>query len=103
MTIEDLLSELSDRGWYLYSMYNHPFDRPGPYQWETSIRKPGPPPLLAVGQGASLYDALSMAIDNIDRAEPYQMPTFTVTKEPVLSDILSKLTTPAEPFKRRAL
>lgn len=103
MTIEDLLSELSDRGWYLYSMYHHPHDRPGPYQWETSIRKPGPPPLLAVGQGATMYDALSMAISNIDRAEPYQMPTFAVTKEPAITEILSKLAAPAEPLRRRPL
>ena len=101
--IEDLLSELSDRGWYLYSMYNHPFDRPGPYQWETTIRFPGPPPIVAVGQGASLFDALSMAINNIERAQPYVAPTFVTFTQPALSDIISKLTQPAEPLKRRAL
>lgn len=98
--IEDLLSELTDRGWYLYSLYSH-IDRSPAFAWECTIRCPSNPPLIAFGQGPSAYDAIALAIDNIERAEPHKLPTFTVTKESSIADIVTRLTKPAEPIKRR--
>lgn len=101
--LEDLLTELADRGWYLYSLYNLPLDRPLPFQWECTIRYPGEAPLVSYGQGPSAYDAIANAIDGIERAQPHQLPTFTVTEESRVSiaDIITKLSQPAEPIKRR--
>lgn len=97
MTIEDLLEDVSDRGWYLYSMYHHPLDRPIAYQWELTLRCPGPPALCAHGQGASLSEALIQAINNIERASPFVMPTFVATNETPLATVMSKLMKPAQP------
>ena len=102
MSIENLLTEITERGWYVYSMYNHPFDRPGPYQWETTIRhEAGQNSLAANGQGATMFDALSQAIGNIDRASPHKMPTFVTIEEPAFADVIAKLIPPAPTFKRR--
>lgn len=100
--LEDLLSELTDRGWYLYSLYNLPLDRPAAFQWECTIRCPGEAPLVAYGQGESAYLAISNAIDGIERAAPHVLPTFTVTEESraSIADIIAKLQ-PAVKINRR--
>jgi hypothetical protein len=77
--IEDLLSEISDSGWHVYSLRDCADSRLFP--WEVTLRCPALS-LVAYGQGTSLELALSMAIDGIDRAEPHVLPTFTIHKTP---------------------
>jgi hypothetical protein len=79
--IEDLLAEITDRDWYLYSAYSHPYDRPSAFTWECTLRN-AEASLVAFGQGPSLDVALSQALDNIDRAQPGVLPTFTVSEAP---------------------
>lgn len=98
--IEDLLTEITERGWYLYSAYSH-IDRPIAFSWECTLRN-AEASLVAFGQGETFAIALAFALDNIERAEPGKLPTFVSYDEPKvdLSAILSKLQ-PAEPIKRR--
>lgn len=104
MAIEDLLEEIAGRDWYIYSLYNHPHDRPGPFQWETTLRhEAGPNSLAAHGQGASMFEALAQAVNNIDRAAPHIMPTFLPVQESStsISDILSRIAPKREPIERK--
>ncbi len=102
--IEDLLTEIAERGWYLYSAYSHPFDRPSAFAWECTIRNAAAS-LVAFGQGPDLSIALSMALDNIERAEPGVLPTFTVSEAPKidLASVLANLRPASEPIARRKL
>lgn len=98
MTLEDLLSEISSRGWYVYTCGENP-PSPSHMHWECSLRCANPP-LIAHGYGATLAEALSRAIDGMDSAEVYalrEVKVFTgyLGNEPAkadLSGIISKLT-----------
>ncbi len=74
-TVDSLLAEINDMGWYLFSAYNLPLDRPLTYQWEVTLRHPDS--LVAYGQGSTFAEALSLAIENTERAAPYVAPTIT--------------------------
>jgi hypothetical protein len=100
--IENLLSEISDRGWHVYSLRDCADSRLFP--WEVTIRCPALS-LVAYGQGTTLALALSMAIDGIDRAEPHTLPTFTIHAAPPavnLREIMNRIQ-PAVKINRRSL
>ena len=95
MTIEDLLSEIADRGWYLYSLRNTGDKRSNP--WECYIRDAAAE-TIGYGQGPSAYLAISAAIERHEiAAEKHALPTVTLhnghNAEPssILSDALSRL------------
>jgi hypothetical protein len=100
MPIESLLTEISDRGWHVYSCRDCADSRLFP--WEVTLRCPALS-LVAYGQGECLELALSQAIDGIDRAEPHVLPTFTIHKTPPavnLREILARIQ-PITPINRR--
>lgn len=108
MTVANLLSEISSRGWYVYTCGENPTSPPHMH-WECKLRCANPP-LIAFGYGSTLSEALSRAIDGIDHAEIHQpSPTKVFTGElgnkPAaidLSGIISKLTAKNQPaIKRR--
>jgi len=67
--IEDLLAELTSRGWSVYSLHQNSDARPAHHRWECTLRFPGPPALIAFATGQTCADALAYAIDRMDRAE----------------------------------
>jgi len=98
MMIEDLLTEITERGWYLYSAYSNPYDRPSAYRWECTLRNAAAS-LVSFGQGPDLSIALSQALDGIDHAAPGKLPTFTVYKGkrmPDEGDLSAELDSSAE-------
>ena len=100
--IEDLLTEIRDRGWHVYTCRDCADSRLFP--WEVTLRCPALS-LVAYGQGTSMELALSQAIDGIDRAEPGVLPTFTVYKTPPavnLREILDRIQ-PTVKINRRSL
>jgi hypothetical protein len=100
--IESLLSEITERGWHVYTCRDCADSRP--YPWEVTLRCPAQS-LVAYGQGQSMELALSMAIDGIDRAEPHILPIFTIHKSPPavnLREILARIQ-PAVKINRRSL
>jgi hypothetical protein len=102
MSIESLLSEITDRGWHLYTCRDCADSRLFP--WEVTLRCPALS-LVAYGQGQSMELALSQAIDGIDRAEPHVLPTFTIHTAPPavnLREILARLQ-PVVKIERRKL
>lgn len=100
--IESLLSEISDRGWHVYTLRDCADSRAFP--WECTLRCPALS-LVAYGQGITCELALSMAIDGIDRAEPHMLPIFTIHKTPPavnLREILDRIQ-PAVKINRRSI
>lgn len=100
MSIESLLSEITECGWYLYNLRDCNDSRL--YAWECTIRN-AQAKLVAYGQGPTCELALSMAIDGIDRAEPGILPTFTIHKSAPansLAEILARVK-PAVQIERR--
>jgi hypothetical protein len=88
--IEDLLSEASARGWYLYSLRDRADGHRNP--WEATLRHPSC--LASYGQGATAELALSAALDGIERAQPHELPKVGIADVPdqaVLAKILRKL------------
>jgi hypothetical protein len=107
-SLDQLLSEIYDRGWHLYSLHDSHDGRHD--HWTCSIRlEAGPASLISYGQGPTPYIALSMAYDQIPGAVPHQLPK-PATFEPALdrpahepadlSSILSKLLPKLKPDRR---
>lgn len=104
MSIESALAEITSRDWYVYTLRECVGDRPSMFRWECTLRD-AVSKLVAFGQGPTCEDALSMAIDGIDRAEPGVLPTFTIHKSAPansLAEILSRVK-PAVRIERRKL
>ena len=76
--IEGLLTEASERGWYLYSLRDRADSLRDP--WEAMLRHPAA--LASYGQGATAELALSAALDGIERAQPHSLPTYATADLP---------------------
>lgn len=106
MTIETLLTEIADRGWYLYSLRNTGDTRQN--SWECYVRD-APTCTVGYGQGSTAYLAISAAIEALESAaEPHTLPTYTLhnghVSEPseILSSALRNLLNRGKtPFQRR--
>ena len=68
--IEDLLTEISERGWYIYSLRDCGDSRQSP--WECSLRHRSC--LITYGQGSTAELDISSALDAIERATPHKIP-----------------------------
>ena len=79
--IEDLFIEISERGWYVYSLRDCGDSRQSP--WECSLRHRSC--LIAYGQGPSADLAISSALDAIERATPHDIPAPQISREPAFS------------------
>jgi hypothetical protein len=98
MTIDTLLTEISERGWLLNNLFQ--FDNG---DWLANLRTDTH--YTQYGRGRTPLEALSLAIDAIETAKEFQTKTVTysIDKTPStdLSSILAKLQKPTEPIKRR--
>ncbi len=104
-SIDLLLTEIYDRGWYLYALHDSPdgrFDH-----WTCALRfEAGPASLISYGQGPTPAIALTMAYDQIPGAVTHQLPKpATITlPEPAakfdVSVIISKLLPHTKPDRR---
>jgi len=109
VTIESLLTEISERGWFVYSARECDHDRTlSGDQWQVTLTKPDAFTgynYVSYGQATTLALALASALDNIESAERKikESPTYVLNKTPSvdLSSILTKLSKPLEPIKRR--
>jgi hypothetical protein len=100
--IEDLLSEITERGWHVYTLRDCADSRL--FRWECTLRNPLAR-LVTYGQGHTCELALSQALDGIDRAEPFVLPTFTVHKTAPAVDLREILArcAPVVQIERRKL
>lgn len=106
-SLDQLISEIYDRGWYLYSLHDSPDGRHD--HWTCAIRlEAGPDSLISYGQGPIPAIALSMAYDQIPGAVPHSLPKPTTFEPAVpepkpttdLSSILSRLLPHSKPDRR---
>lgn len=108
-SLDTILTEIYDRGWYLYTLRDDPDGRHD--HWSCSIRlEAGPASLISYGQGPTPHIALTMAYDQIPGAVPHQPPkpatSTAIIPEPAapkvdLSEIISRLTKKPTNFVRR--
>lgn len=104
-SLDLLITEIYDRGWYLYSLHDSPDGRHD--HWTCSIRlEAGPASLISYGQGPTPHIALTMAYDQIPGAVPHFLPQPAIftPAEPApaldLTSILSKLLPHTKPDRR---
>lgn len=98
MSIETLLTEISERGWRVNNLFQ--LDNG---DWQANLRTDSH--YTQFGRGRTPSEALSLAIDAIETAKEFQTKTvaYSIDKTPStnLSSILAKLQKPTEPIKRR--
>lgn len=110
------LAEITDRGWIVYSI--HQTDDPTRRDcWQITLREVTPSPIASIanGQGITLPDALSMAIDQMETAMATTKPTYAIYSGPAVdedggrvgrhpitaADLLARLRPTTTPIKRR--
>lgn len=88
--INNLLLEVWERGWHVYTAQQ--CELPRPDHWQISLRQivAGPVAAIAYGQGRTFLDALLMAIDGMDSAATRNKPAYIVhhsQDKPALIDL----------------
>lgn len=77
--MEQLLAEIVDAGWSIYSIHEEP-NHPTP--WTCHLRRmEGPNPLIAYGQGSSIEEALEMALIATPKVELAKPVSFKIIGE----------------------
>lgn len=81
MTLEDLLSEITDRGWYVYQLCASPTGA-----WRAYLRDPLPPS-ITYGEGDSPFNALDAALAAAPTVD-LSTPTYSIAPKFDLDAIL---------------
>lgn len=92
--LEDLLSELSDRGWLVSNLFQRPDGT-----WQANLRTATHH--TDFGLGLTAFDALAAAMDRIETAEltPIHPILSSVESRKSIADLIAKLQ-PSEPIRR---